>query len=176
MVGRRYLELTVKAPKKSRRHATFFLKKYIKMIYAQKMKNGFFGNYYAKWKVGTWSTSSLIPRREDIIPRWSQLLTPIFNKRNIRPRGGKIVLFKYFGLKIIVQKWRNGLKSSQVSKILGCDRKKEPIHGWYSLCLSKHARRIAEVRTFSCLRKSRVTNWSGDDLRFITNPQGESAS
>ena len=81
------------------------------------------------------------------------MLTPVFNKRNIRPRGGKIVLFKYFGLKIIVQKWRNGLKSSQVRKILGCDRKEEPIHGWHSLRLSKHARRIAEVRAFSPLHK-----------------------
>ena len=26
-------------------------------------------------KTGTWSMSCLIPRREDIIPRWSQLLT-----------------------------------------------------------------------------------------------------
>ena len=33
-----------------------------------------------------------------------RLLTPVFNKRNIRPRGGKIVLFKYFGLNIIVQR------------------------------------------------------------------------
>ena len=32
------------------------------------------------------------------------VLTPAFNKRDIRPRGGKISLFKYFGLKIIVQK------------------------------------------------------------------------
>ena len=28
------------------------------------------------------------------------VLTPVFNKRDIRPRGGKIVLFKYFGLKV----------------------------------------------------------------------------
>ena len=66
----------------------------------KKRKMGFLEIIMRSEKVGTWSTSSLIPRREDIIPRWSQLLTPVFNKRDIRPRGGKIVLFKYFGLKV----------------------------------------------------------------------------
>ena len=33
-----------------------------------------------KKEIGTWSTSSLIPCREDIIPRWSQLLTTLLGK------------------------------------------------------------------------------------------------
>ena len=67
----------------------------------KKQKMGFLEIIMRSEKVGTWSTSSLIPRREDIIPRWSQLLAPVLNKSNIRSWGGdKIVLFKYFGLKI----------------------------------------------------------------------------
>ena len=50
------------------------------MIYLQKAKDEFSRSYYEKSKEGTWSTSSLIPHREDIIPRWSQLLTPLFIK------------------------------------------------------------------------------------------------
>ena len=51
-----------------------FSKKYKNDIFT-KAKDEFFRSYYEKSKEGTWSTSSLIPHREDIIPRWSQLLT-----------------------------------------------------------------------------------------------------
>ena len=78
MVRRMYLKLTVKALR-SRRPTVHFLK-YIKMIYLQKTKDGFLRVIMQSQKTGTWSTSSLIPRREDIIPRWSQLLTPLFIK------------------------------------------------------------------------------------------------
>ena len=50
------------------------------MIYLQKTKDGFLGVIMQNQKTGTWSTSYLIPRGEDIIPRWSQLLTPLFIK------------------------------------------------------------------------------------------------
>ena len=108
MVSRVYLKLAVKALR-FKRHTIPFLKIYKNDI-VTKTKDEFLGVFVQNKikikikKTGTWSTSSLIPRREDIIPRWSQLLTPVFNKRNIRPRGGKIILFKYFGLKIIVQR------------------------------------------------------------------------
>ena len=57
-----------------------FSKKYIKMIYLQKPKDGFLGVIMQNQKTGTWSTSSLIPCWEDIIPRWSEMLTPLFIK------------------------------------------------------------------------------------------------
>ena len=80
MVNRRCLELAVKAPKIQRAYPPFFPQKYIKMIYVQKTKMGFLGISMQSQKAGTWSMSSLIPRREDIIPRWSQLLTPLFDQ------------------------------------------------------------------------------------------------
>ena len=46
---------------------------------------GFLEDITQNQKTGTWSTSSLIPRREDIIPRWSQLLTPLFSKGIKKP-------------------------------------------------------------------------------------------
>ena len=54
----------------------------------KKRKMGFLEIIMLSEKVGTWSTSSLIPRREDIIPRWSQLLAPVLNKSNIRSWEG----------------------------------------------------------------------------------------
>ena len=59
------------------------------MIYLQKTKDGFLRVIMQNQKAGTWSTSSLIPRREDIIPRWSQLLTPLFIKEYNKPWWGK---------------------------------------------------------------------------------------
>ena len=49
-------------------------------------------------KTGTWSMSSLIPHREDIIPGWSQLLTPLFSRGAKRPwwKEGNSAC-KYFG-------------------------------------------------------------------------------
>ena len=55
------------------------------MIYLQKTKDVFLRVIMRNQKIGTWSTSSLIPRREDIIPRWSQLLTPLFIKEDNKP-------------------------------------------------------------------------------------------
>ena len=55
------------------------------MIYLQKAKDEFPTSYYEKLEEGTWSMSSLIPRREDIIPRWSQLLTPLFSRAAREP-------------------------------------------------------------------------------------------
>ena len=78
MVNRRYLELTVKALR-FRRHTIPFLKIYKNDIFT-KTKDGFLGVIMQNQKTGTWSMSSLIPRGEDIIPRWSQLLTPLFIK------------------------------------------------------------------------------------------------
>ena len=68
------------SPKNSEGVPPFFPQKYIKMIYVQKTKMGFLGISMQIQKAGTWYTSSLIPRREDIIPRWSQLLTPLFDQ------------------------------------------------------------------------------------------------
>ena len=77
MVGRVYLKLTVKALR-FRRHTIPFLKIYKNDI-VTKTKYEFLGVIVQnQQKTGTWSTSSLIPHREDIIPRWSQLLTPLF--------------------------------------------------------------------------------------------------
>ena len=73
-----YLKLAVKALR-SRRLTIHFLKISKSDIFT-KDKRRVFGSKHVKSKTGTWSTSSLIPRREDIIPRWSQLLTPVFNK------------------------------------------------------------------------------------------------
>ena len=53
----------------------------------KKRKMGFLEVIMQSEKVGTWSMSSLIPRREDIIPRWSQLLAHVLNKNNIRSWG-----------------------------------------------------------------------------------------
>ena len=83
MVSPRYLELAVKAPR-FRRLIIPFLRIYKNDIFT-KTKDGFLGVIMQSQKAGTWSTSSLIPRREDIIPRWSQLLTPAFSKAEIRP-------------------------------------------------------------------------------------------
>ena len=55
------------------------------MIYLQKTKDGFLRVIMQNKKTGTWSTSYLIPRREDIIPEWSQLLTPLFIKEDNKP-------------------------------------------------------------------------------------------
>ena len=52
-----------------------FLK--IKTIYQQKTKDRFSENYCEILKIGTWSMSYLLPHREDIIPRWSHLLTTL---------------------------------------------------------------------------------------------------
>ena len=46
----------------------------------KKRKMGFLEIIMQSEKACTWSTSSLIPRRDDIIPRWSQLLTPLFDE------------------------------------------------------------------------------------------------
>ena len=86
MVSRVHLKLAVKALR-SRRPTVHFLK-YIKMIYLQKTKDGFLRVIMQNQKTGTWSTSSLIPRREDIIPRWSQPLTPLFTK-GVKDHGGE---------------------------------------------------------------------------------------
>ena len=69
MVSRKYLELAVKAPR-FRRPIIPFLQIYKNDIFT-KTKDGFLGVIMQSQKAGTWSTSSLIPRREDIIPRWS---------------------------------------------------------------------------------------------------------
>ena len=61
-----------------------------KIIYLQKTTDEFSESYCKKLKkTGTWSTSSLIPRREDIIPRWSQLLKPLFSRGAKRPWWGE---------------------------------------------------------------------------------------
>ena len=78
MVIRVHLKLAVKALR-FRRHTIPFLKIYKNDIFT-KTKDGFLGVIMQNKKTSTWSTSSLIPRREDIIPRWSQLLTPLFIK------------------------------------------------------------------------------------------------
>ena len=56
-------------------------------------------------KTGTWSMGSLIPRREDIIPRWSQLLPPLFSREQKDHGEGKIMvihntLVKFYGMRI----------------------------------------------------------------------------
>ena len=86
MVGRMYLKPTVKALRYRRRAFPFSKQK---IIYLQKTKDEFSGSYCEKSKTGTWSTSSLIPRREDIIPRWSQLLTPLFSREKKDHGKGK---------------------------------------------------------------------------------------
>ena len=83
MVSRVHLKLAVKALR-FRRPTIPFLKIYKNDIFT-KTKDGFLGVIMQNKKMGTWSTSPLIPRREDIIPRWSQLLAPVFNKAGIRP-------------------------------------------------------------------------------------------
>ena len=71
MVSRVFLKLAVKSLR-FRRHTIPFLKIHKNDI-SMKSK---------RWKSeeGTWSMSSLIPHREDIIPRWSQLLTTLFSR------------------------------------------------------------------------------------------------
>ena len=54
-----------------------FLKIYKNDIFTTKKKMSFLEAIMKKSKEGTWSTSSLIPHREDIIPSWIQLLTPL---------------------------------------------------------------------------------------------------
>ena len=83
MVSRVYYKLALKTLR-FKRHTIPFLKIYKNDIFT-KTKDGFLGVIMQNQKTGTWSTSSLIPRREDIIPRWSQLLTPVFSKAEIRP-------------------------------------------------------------------------------------------
>ena len=63
---------------------------------------GFLGISMQSQKVGTWSTSSLIPRREDIIPRWSQLLTPLFDQGERNHGGEKNNVFRALWSKDIV--------------------------------------------------------------------------
>ena len=70
MVSRMYLKLAVKALR-FRKHTIPFLKIYKNDISMKSKKKEFCRSYYEKSKEGTWSTSSLIPHREDIIPRWS---------------------------------------------------------------------------------------------------------
>ena len=78
MVSRVHWKLAVKALRFGR-HIIPFQKIYKNDIFT-KTKDGFLGFIMQNQKTGTWSTSSLIPRREDIIPRWSQLLMPLFIK------------------------------------------------------------------------------------------------
>ena len=65
--------------------ACYSFQKQKKIIYRQKTKDKFSGSYCDKLKSGTWSTSSLIPHREDIIPIWSQLLTSLFSRGTRKP-------------------------------------------------------------------------------------------
>ena len=60
--------------------------------------------------------SSLIPHREDIIPRWSQLLTPLFSREHKDHGEEKIMaihntLVKFYGMRIA-----QDAKSEKLSK------------------------------------------------------------
>ena len=88
-------------------------------------------------KTGTWSTSSLIPRREDIIPRWSQLLTPLFSKEKKDHGEEKIMvihntLVKFYGMRVA-----QDAKSEELSKYPTVRSGTEKIHGLYRVRSSK---------------------------------------
>ena len=93
----------------------------------------FYGRYCEKkkQKTGSWSTSSLIPRREDIIPRWSQLLTPLFSREKKDHGEEKIMvihntLVKFYGMRVA-----QDAKSEELSKDPMVQSGKEKINGLY---------------------------------------------
>ena len=71
------------------------------MIYAQKMKNGFFGNHYAKWKGRHLVYEFFDTSQGGYHPQMETAVSTCIEQKQYKIMGGdKIVLFKYFGLKI----------------------------------------------------------------------------
>ena len=98
-------------------------------ISTKKQKRSFLEVIVRNKKTGTWSTSSLIPRREDIIPRWSQLLTPLFSREKKDHGEEKIMvihntLVKFYGMMVAQDE-----KSEELSKDPTVRSGKEKING-----------------------------------------------
>ena len=79
----------------------------------------------------------MIPRREDIIPRWSELLTPLFSREQKYHGEGKIIgihytLVTFYGMRIA-----QDAKSEELSKDPTVQSGKERINGLYCVLSSK---------------------------------------
>ena len=79
----------------------------------------------------------MIPRREDIIPRWSQLLTPLFSREQKDHGEEKIMvihnnLVKFYGMRVA-----QDAKSEELSKDPTMRSRKEKINGLYCVLTSK---------------------------------------
>ena len=81
--------------------------------------------------------SSLLPRREDIIPRWSQRLTPLFSREQKDHGEEKIMvihntLVKFYGMRVA-----QDAKGEKVPKDPTVRSGREKINGLYCVCSSK---------------------------------------
>ena len=102
-----------------------------KIIYLQKTKDEFSASYCEKSNTGTWSTSSLIPHKEDIIPRWSQLLTSLFSRGKKDHGEGKIMVIHNTLVKFYGKRIAQDAKNEELSKDPTVQSGKERINGLY---------------------------------------------